>query len=300
LLVQRLERREDGTLNAKLVQTERATFSHVVPLVEVASAPQPESGPLARGDPLIEVARGDPLVDVARGAPLVEVARSTPAESPTFARSPPLVELAARLEIETPAGTASVAATDLRVSQQLAAGPARRFLFQNETEPPGTSPVPVCGGVPIVYQTIRGGEETLATEGSGPGLADPLGSSDLGSQAQQAGTPAAAQQQAATAGQLAAAQSALAQAQQGAQALLHQFLQLLLSATLGGRPPANPIPAASATVTSTATRTATPTASPTRTATPTATATSTATSTATATATPAPPTPTATSTRQIP
>jgi hypothetical protein len=65
LLVQRLERREDGTLNAKLVQTERATFSRVVPLAEVASAPQPESSPLARGVPLIEVARGDPLVEVA-------------------------------------------------------------------------------------------------------------------------------------------------------------------------------------------------------------------------------------------
>src|SRR4051794_13599948 len=94
----------------------------------------------------------------------------------TLNRVVSLVDPGAGFQVETPAAIAMVRGTDLRVAQRTNAGAARRFLFQNETTPPGATPVEVCGSG--TCRTILGGQETLATEGQGPGPVAPLGSTD--------------------------------------------------------------------------------------------------------------------------
>jgi len=163
----------------------------------------------------------------------------------TVSRVVQLVDPAARFEVETPAATAFVRGTDLRTEQHPSAvNGARRFLFQNLTSPPGANPVDVCGGPGVASlppgtptpappnggvgtcRTIRGGEETLATEGQGPGPVVPAGTTaqqeqmqqDQAQQAQQqAQALAAAQGQAAQAGAAQAAGAALAAAAGAAQ-----------------------------------------------------------------------------------
>jgi hypothetical protein len=185
----------------------------------------------------------------------------------TINRVVQLVDPAAQFELETPASTAFVRGTDLTVSEQPATGNgARRFLFQNQTSPPGANPVDVCGGpsapsVPLgppspvrvpgdvgTCRTILGGEETLATEGQGPGPARPTGSTDQETpqQQQQRQQQAFQQHEAAQAAQQAAAQAAqAAQAQQAAAA--SQAERAWQNALLAAR---TPTPTASATVVS--------------------------------------------------
>jgi hypothetical protein len=157
----------------------------------------------------------------------------------TLSRVTQLADPAAQFEIETPAATALVRGTELVVQERSAAADgAERFLFQNVTDPPGGNPVDVCGGPGVAFlppgtptpvpapggvgtcRTIRGGEETLATAGQGPGQVVPAGTTAQQQQQQQqqaqqrqaqqqAQALAAAQSQAAQAG---AAQAAAAQA----------------------------------------------------------------------------------------
>jgi YVTN family beta-propeller protein len=210
-----------------------------------------------------------------------------------------LVDPAARFEVETPAATALIRGTDLRVSQRPNQAGARRFLFQNETDPPGANPVDVCGAG--TCRTVLGGQETLATEGQGPGPVVPLGSTDQQdqnqSQSQQLANPAAAQwaaqqaMQAAQAAQAAQAQLGFSLAREAARRALVDALRqpaipspTPISVAPLIPPPAQvptrtPLPSPTAVPGATATPTVAATATPTMTFTPLPSATSTPTPT---------------------
>ncbi|HZU08005.1 MAG TPA: hypothetical protein VFB73_18750 [Chloroflexota bacterium] len=112
------------------------------------------------------------------------ITRLFQAAGTTLSRVVQLVDPAGRFELETPAATALIRGTDLRVAQRATPpGAPRQFLFQNLTSPPGANPVEVCGGPGgATCRTIRGGQETLATEGVGPGPVADVGTTDRQSQ----------------------------------------------------------------------------------------------------------------------